>query len=152
MSEPPPINLGQTPSKPDPGFGAPGPPPKNNNKLIIGIIVGVVALIFVGCCGCCVVSSILAPARTEQNGEAEVSAESTPRSSSRRGSQFKGITEAGYNMINDDMSESEVEAILGKGNEVGSAGNVKTMTYEKELKIISINYQNGRVAGKVKTF
>ena len=156
MSEQPPINLGQTPAKPDPGFGAPGSPPKNNTKLIIGLIAGVVGLIVVGCCVCCVVPSIFFPAKTERSNDGENGADAAVETNSGKAtstsSRFKGITEAGYDEIEDGMAEAVVEAILGQGSELASAAKIKTVTYEKGFKIITITYQDGRVAGKAKTF
>lgn len=66
------------------------------------------------------------------------------------------INQANYDKIQDGMSLSEVEAILGKGKEQASTGgsfggfnmNSKTMVWQDGSKIISVGFLNGEVIGK----
>jgi hypothetical protein len=63
-----------------------------------------------------------------------------------------------YNKISNDMSVSEVESILGKGESQASSsvnlgaygGNISSevMTWQSGTKVISITFSNGRVMAK----
>ena len=66
-----------------------------------------------------------------------------------------------YNKISNDMSISQVESILGKGESQASSnvdlgeygGNISSevMTWQSGTKVISITFSNGKVMAKAQT-
>jgi hypothetical protein len=65
------------------------------------------------------------------------------------------ISKANYNKINNGMSKSAVESILGPGesNAASSYGgySAEVITWQSGMNIISITFSNGKVSGKAQT-
>lgn len=71
------------------------------------------------------------------------------------------INSENYNKINNGMSKSEVQAILGEGESQAESsvdmgeygGNISSeaMTWQDGMKVISITFSNGKVLAKAKT-
>ena len=63
----------------------------------------------------------------------------------------KGINRANYDQIKDGMTRQEVEALLGPGKEISSAGNLQVVNWESgviNLRVITITFEDGRVTAK----
>jgi hypothetical protein len=59
-----------------------------------------------------------------------------------------GINRENYNKIRDGMTYEEVKALLGPGEENASGGGVNVMSWKRGFSVITITFENGRVAAK----
>jgi len=98
---------------------------------------------------------LLAEVKKEREEKAaKKKAEEEARAQARREEQSaprKGVTRANYERVKEGMTLEEVEAILGKGKEASSAGNLRVMTWQGgvvNLKAISITVEDDRVVAK----
>ncbi len=68
-----------------------------------------------------------------------------------QGGAKKGVTRENYDRIRDGMSLAEVEALLGKGREESSSGNLRVLTWQAgvvNFRAISVSFEDDRVIGK----
>ncbi len=89
-------------------------------------------------------SALLAQAKAEQ--DAKISQQQAQAAKPKR-----GVSRANYDRIKEGMTIQEVQDILGPGKEASRAGNLRVVTWQSGivgLKIISITFENDRVAAK----
>jgi len=135
-------------------------PTGNRNLLIIGGIAGGVVVLVLGGCVCCGIIGLLSPdtepsnVPTSSSGSGD-SSNSKSKSATTSTNRYLGITDEGYAAIKTGMTESEVEAIIGRSSNVNEfeSGNfvMKTAMYGDILsRSITVIYQNGKVSSKSK--
>ena len=81
--------------------------------------------------------------------EADKEEKKSPKTKGNTPPTEKGVSRDNYNRIKDGMTMKKVEAILGPGKEVSSAGGVTTYSWQdNEFNTISILFQKGKVRSK----